>query len=159
VTQQPGTGAPGRNEDANQRIDRNWGELLQELRVVQTGIQLLAGFLLTLPFHQRFQDLSTVQELDYLAVVVLAIVATGLLVAPVSFHRAVFRRQQKEWLVLAAQRSARLGLGCMAVCIAGVVWLIFSVVLGTSAANLAGAVIGLFLIVLWFVVPFAARDR
>ena len=159
MTQEPGAGAPGRNEDANQRIDRNWGELLQELRVVQTGIQLLAGFLLTLPFQQRFQDLSTVQELDYLAVVVLAIVATGLLVAPVSFHRAVFRRQQKEWLVLAAQRSARLGLGCMAVCIAGVVWLIFSVVLGTSAANLAGAVIGLFLIVLWFVVPFAARDR
>ncbi|HLK94592.1 MAG TPA: DUF6328 family protein [Nocardioidaceae bacterium] len=159
MTCQPGAGAPGRNEDANQRIDRNWGELLQELRVVRTGIQLLSGFLLTLPFQQRFQDLSTVQELDYLAVVVLAIVASGLLAAPVSFHRAVFRRQQKEWLVLAAQRSARLGLVCMAISIAGVFWLIFSIVLGTSAASVAGALIGLFLVGLWFVVPFVARDR
>jgi len=159
MSQVAGSGAPGRDEDANQRIDRNWGELLQELRVVQTGIQLLAGFLLTLPFQERFQDLSTLQEIDYLAVVVLAIVSTGLLIAPVSLHRAVFRRQQKEWLVLAAHRSARLGLACMSLTIAGVVWLIFSVVVGTTAANVAGVAIGVFLVALWFVVPLVARSR
>src|SRR5918997_5958279 len=91
-----GGGAPGRQEDKNQRIDRNWNELLQELRVTQTGVQLLAGFLLTLPFQERFDDLTTVQEVDYLVVVVLAMVSTGMLIAPVSFHRAVFRRQEKE---------------------------------------------------------------
>jgi hypothetical protein len=155
---QQGNGAPGRNEDENERIDRNWNELLQELRVTQTGVQLLAGFLLTLPFQERFEDLSTAQEVDYLVVVVLAMVSTGLLIAPVSFHRAVFRRQEKEWLVLAAHWSARIGLALMSIAMAGVVWLIFSVVVGTTAAHIAGGTVGVFLVVLWFAAPLTARE-
>ena len=156
--QSQGGGAPGRNEDENERIDRNWNELLQELRVTQTGVQLLAGFLLTLPFQQQFSDLSTVQEVDYLVVVVLAMLATGLLIAPVSFHRAVFRKQEKEWLVLAAHWSARIGLALMCFAMAGVVWLIFSVVVGTTAAYVAGVAVGVFLVGLWFVAPLTARE-
>jgi len=158
VGQSQGGGAPGRNEDENERIDRNWNELLQELRVTQTGVQLLAGFLLTLPFQERFSDLSTVQEVDYLVVVVLAMLATGLLIAPVSFHRAVFRKQEKEWLVLAAHWSARIGLALMCFAMAGVVWLIFSVVVGTTAAYVAGVAVGVFLVGLWFVAPLTARE-
>ncbi len=152
-------GAPGRDENAQQRVDRNWSELLQELRVTQTGVQLLAGFLLTLPFQDRFADLSTTQEVVYLTVVVLAVTSTGLLVAPVSFHRAVFRRQEKEWLVLTAHWLARAGLVLMSIAVAGIVWLIFSVVVGTVAAYVAGIVMGLFLSGLWFAVPLAARGR
>lgn len=156
--QQQGGGAPGRQEDATQRIDRNWNELLQELRVTQTGVQLLAGFLLTLPFQERFSDLTTAEEVDYLVVVVLAMVSTGMLIAPVSFHRAVFRRQEKEWLVLAAHWSARIGLALMSLAMTGVVWLIFSVVVGTTAANIAGAAVGVFLVGLWFGAPLTARE-
>ncbi len=158
MSQSQGGGAPGRQEDKHERIDRNWNELLQELRVTQTGVQLLAGFLLTLPFQERFSDLSTVQEVDYLVVVVLSMVSTGMLIAPVSFHRAVFRRQEKEWLVLAAHWSARIGLALMSIAMAGVVWLIFSVVVGTTAANIAGAAVGVFLVGLWFGAPLTARE-
>ena len=154
-----GAGAPGRDEDERQRVDRNWSELLQELRVTQTGVQLLAGFLLTLPFQDRFADLSTAQDAVYLTVVVLAVTSTGLLVAPVSFHRAVFRRQEKEWLVVTAHWLARGGLALMSIAVAGIVWLIFSVVVGTVAAYVAGVGMGLFLVGLWFVVPLAARQR
>ena len=147
------------DETPEQTLDRNWNELLQELRVTQTGVQLLAGFLLTLPFQERFKDLSTGQEVDYLLVVVLSITATGLLIAPVSFHRAVFRQQEKEWLVLAAHWSARAGLVLMCFAMAGVVWLVFSVVVGLTAAWIASVAIGLFLVGLWFVVPSGARKQ
>jgi hypothetical protein len=154
-----GAGAPDRDETSEQRVDRNWNELLQELRVTQTGVQLLAGFLLTLPFQERFSDLSWGQELDYLLVVVLAITATGLLIAPVSFHRSVFRKQEKEWLVLAAHWSARAGLVLMSIAMAGVMWLIFSVVIGNTAAWVSSIAMGLFLVGLWFVAPLGARRQ
>jgi hypothetical protein len=146
-------------ESETERVNRNWNELLQELRVTQTGVQLLAGFLLTLPFQERFKDLSTGQEVDYLLVVVLAITATGLLVAPVSFHRSVFRQQEKEWLVLAAHWSARAGLVLMSIAMAGVMWLVFSVVVGNTAAWISSIAMGLFLVGLWFVVPLGARRQ
>lgn len=152
-------GGPGRDESERERVDRNWAELLQELRVTQTGVQLLAGFLLTLPFQTRFADLSSTQEYVYLGIVVLAVTATGLLVAPVSFHRAVFRRDEKEWLVLAAHWSARSGLVLMSLAVAGVVWLTFSVVVGETPAHVAGGLMAAFLAGLWFVLPRAALLR
>ncbi len=151
------SGSPRPDESETERVDRNWAELLQELRVTQTGVQLLAGFLLTLPFQERFANLSSAEEFDYLLVVVLSVLSTGLLVAPVSFHRAVFRRQEKEWLVLAAHWSARAGLVLMSAAMAGVVWLIFSVVVSTTAAWVAGGAIGAFLVALWFAMPLGAR--
>src|SRR3954453_3480738 len=89
----------GRTETANQRADRNWNELLQELRVTQTGTQILTGFLLTIPFQQRFAKLDSYQENLYLVLVLLAVPATILFVAPVALHRVLFRRRMKPQLV------------------------------------------------------------
>src|ERR1700712_4015200 len=89
-----------RNETTVQRLDRNWTDLLQELRVVQTGVQFLTGFLLTLPFQQRFWQLSSRQHDLYLASVSASVVATAFLQAPVSVHRALFRRHQRDEEVL-----------------------------------------------------------
>src|ERR1700761_457420 len=99
-----------RGETEMERLDRNWNSLLQELRVVQTGVQLLTGFLLTLPFQQRFDQLSSVERDIYLAAVASAIVATGFLQAPVSVHRALFRRHRREETVALAHRLAIIGL-------------------------------------------------
>ncbi len=86
----------GRDESAEERSDRNWAELLQELRVMQMGVQILTGFLLTLPFQQRFGDLDTFQTDVYLALVALAVLSTGLFVTPVSLHRTLFRRTARR---------------------------------------------------------------
>src|SRR5436309_15969109 len=85
-----------RNETPTERLDRNWGDLLQELRVVQTGVQLLTGFLLTLPFQQKFSRLDSGARGIYLFAVAASIVATGFLQAPVSVHRALFRKHRRK---------------------------------------------------------------
>ena len=83
-----------RSETETERLDRNWASLLQELRVVQTGVQLLTGFLLTLPFQQRFGALNLTMRVTYLATVACSVSSTMLLVAPVGMHRLLFRRHQ-----------------------------------------------------------------
>src|SRR5436305_7711810 len=93
-----------RSETETQRLDRNWNSLLQELRVVQTGVQLLTGFLLTLPFQQRFNVLDPPMRNLYLATVGCSVGATVLLVAPVGMHRLLFRRHRLQVLVSAAHR-------------------------------------------------------
>ena len=83
-------GPDGRNE-TEAKADRKWGDLLQELRVMQTGVQLTAGFLLTLPFQQKFGDLDDFQRDFYLVLVVLAGVTTALVITPVAAHRTLVR--------------------------------------------------------------------
>ncbi|WP_007514364.1 MULTISPECIES: DUF6328 family protein [Pseudofrankia] len=146
-------------ETLDQRRDRNWTELLQELRVAQTGVQLLTAFLLALPFQPRFSDLSSVQRTLYLVVVLLAVAATGLLLMPVSLHRAVFRRHQKELLIQAANAMAQAGLALLALAVAGVVTLIFDVVIGSLAGIIAGALTFLVLVLLWAVIPGIIRKQ
>ena len=99
-----------RDETETQRLDRNWASLLQELRVVQTGVQLLTGFLLTLPFQQRFDILADDMQRVYLATVSVAVLSTALLIAPVGMHRLLFRRHQLAALVSAAHVCAYAGL-------------------------------------------------
>src|SRR6188472_3299050 len=111
---EPDTDATERDETATQRADRNWDELLQELRVTQTGIQILTGFLLTLPFSQRFKDLDSLQRGAFLAILTGSVIATGLVTSPVAFHRVLFRHGQRPWLVEAANRAARAGLAFLA---------------------------------------------
>src|SRR5689334_19894510 len=82
----------GRDETEAERLDRNWTEMLQELRVTQTGTQILTGFLLTIPFQQRFAELDDTQRGIYLVLVAFAALATILALAPVSLHRALFRQ-------------------------------------------------------------------
>ncbi|MCK9877040.1 DUF6328 family protein [Frankia sp. Ag45/Mut15] len=151
--------AQARGETLAERADRNWGELLQELRVAQTGVQVLTAFLLSLPFQQRFTTLNHEQRVLYLVIVVLSAGATGLLVMPVSMHRAVFGRREKGALVHIASRVAQAGIALLALALSGVVALIFDVVEGRTAAIIAGAMALVLLVVLWAVVPLAVRLR
>ncbi len=141
------------HETAAERLDRNWNELLQELRVTQTGVQILTGFLLTLPFQERFTDLDDFQRTVYLVLVVLAVITTGLIVAPVGLHRIMFRKHLKAELVESADRLARSGLVFLALTVAGAALLVFDVVLDRTAAYVVGAGVLTLLAVLWFLVP------
>ena len=147
-----------RDESAAQRADRNLGELLQELRVAGLGVQVLFGFLLSLPFTNRFARLSPGQRDLYLASVVLAAVATALLVGPVAYHRMVFRRGQKERLVRAASVMAIGGLGAVALAVSAAVLLVTSYVGGGLAAGLITAFVACLFALLWFVFPLARRQ-
>lgn len=138
------------------RLSRNWHELLQELRVTQTGTQILTGFLLTLPFTPRFAELTQRQEITYLATMVGSVATTGLIVAPVAFHRLLFRQRQKPWLVAAADMTAKVGLLLLAVTTSGVVLLVFDVVLAWTAALIAATVTFVSLVVLWAGTPWLA---
>jgi hypothetical protein len=142
-----------RDETREERLDRNWDELLQELRVAQTGIQLLSGFLLTLPFTQVFHDLDHGQKALYLGLVVLAGLAVGINLTPLMLHRRVFRDHVKGRVVEAGHLASQVVMGAIAVLIVGTVTLIFSVVTSWAAGLAAGAALALVLIVLLGVVP------
>ena len=144
------------DESDSARLTRNLNELLQELRVTQTGEQILTGFLLTLPFTNRFGDLDDVQRLAYLAVLCGSVVATGLIIAPVAFHRVLFRHGERPWLVSAANQAARAGLASLALTTSGMVWLVFDLVTNRATATVAGTLSLVFFGVLWVVVPLRA---
>src|SRR6516165_7189918 len=127
-----------RGETETERLDRNWNSLLQELRVVQTGVQLLTGFLLTLPFQQRFNVLNEQMRIVYLATVGCSVGATVLLIAPVGIHRLLFRRHRLQVLVSAAHRCAYAGLALLGTALTGVTVTIFAAVAGSTAGIIAG---------------------
>lgn len=137
--------------------DRNWNELLQELRVTQTGLLLLTGFLVTLPFQGRFGNMSQSQVVGYLVVLCTAVSAMALVLAPVNYHRVLFRQREKEWLVLVGNQCARGGLVLSAFALSGVVWLIFDFVIGRTAGIIAGATALAALTLVWIGVPLATR--
>ena len=149
----------GRDETEAERADRNWNELLQELRVTQTGVQLLTGLLLTLPFQQRFTILDDLAKGIYLAVVISAVSATALLIAPVAFHRLLFRQGEKDWLASRGNWSAMCGLAALAFATSGALWLILDVVAGrTPAFSVGGGALVVFA-GLWWVFPLNRRRK
>ncbi|WP_110205369.1 DUF6328 family protein [Nocardioides daejeonensis] len=131
----------GRNESPAARSDRNWNELLQEFRVLQTGVQILGGFLLTLPFQSRFGDLDPYQETWYLGLVLLAAVTTVALLAPIAVHREMFRRRRKQETVVVGHLLARTVTALVGLLIAGVAAFVFDVVLGRTAGWVAGGAV------------------
>jgi len=145
--------------DEESALDRSWNELLQELRVTQTGLQILTGFLVTLPFQQRFESLGTRQQLMYLGALAVAVFATILVLAPASFHRLLFRQQEKDWLVRSGNTCARAGLFLSAIAVCGVAWLLFDVVVGPTAGTVAVVSTALAFFVIWGLVPLVARRR
>jgi hypothetical protein len=156
----PGEAADSRQETTAKRDDRNLGELIQELRVAGLGVQVLFGFLLSLPFTTRFVQLSTAQRDLYLATVTLAAVATTLLIGPVAYHRLVFRRGMKERLVRFANVLAILGLAAVGASVLGAVLLVTWYVGGVLAGCLITAFVGVMLLALWFAAPIVSRyDR
>jgi hypothetical protein len=146
------TGRTGRNETREEQLDRNWAELLQELRVLQTGVQILAGFLLTLPFQERFEDLDDFQVNLYLVNVVIAALTTAFILLPVSVHRRLFRKRLKETLVSSADTITKIALGGVALLSTGTAALVFDVTLNRSAGFTAGgALLGVLLVLLVYV--------
>ena len=101
-------------QPSQETLTRNWDELLQEIRVTQTGVQILTGFLLTVPFSNRFADLTAFQRDVYLAVLAGSVLTTGLVVAPVAMHRVLFRQRRRELLVESGNRFAMAGLAMLA---------------------------------------------
>lgn len=145
----------GRPESATQRADRNWSEILQELRVTQTGTQLISGFLLAIAFQQRFGSLTPFQVGFYLVLVMLAAGCTALGLAPVALHRRLFRHHEKIQTVSIANRLLRITIGLVALLTSGVVSFVFDVTLGPVAALVAGA--GILVVLVLLLLAFPAR--
>ncbi|WIV59965.1 DUF6328 family protein [Amycolatopsis nalaikhensis] len=140
-------------ETRNEQLTRNVGELLQELRVAQAGVQILFGFLLSVVFTDRFHDASGFEKSLHLSAVVLAVAATALLTAPAAWHRLLFRTGSRERILTVGNRIVLVGLVCLALAITSTVALIAKVVYGEIAmvviAVLSAAIFGS----LWFLIP------
>ena len=147
----------GRNESVNERMDRNWNEILQELRVTQTGTQIFTGFLLTIAFQTRFTELTTFQVRVYLVLVIAAVLTTAFGLAPVSLHRSLFRKGAKMIIVETAHIIMRITLVGVAVMLIGTVLLIFDLVVGRNAALILAGVTLLVVIIL-AVLPAVLRS-
>ena len=151
------TSEPGGHPE--QTINRNWTELLQELRSTQTGVQVLTGFLLAVPFTERFHTLDHVERTAYLVVLAGAVSATMALLAPIAYHRILFRQDRRPWLVETANRIARAGLVLAALTTCGVVFLAFDLAASRTAGIVAALAAFAGYVVLWVVVPLRAHPR
>src|SRR4051794_10402296 len=149
--------AESRGETLDQVLDRNVAELLQELRVAFTGVQILFAFLLSLAFTQRFARLGAFDLGVYTVALMSTALATMLFIAPVSFHRIVFRRRQKFALVIVADRLLVVGLALLIPAIASAVLLIMDVVLGRWQAVLGSCLTAMVGLLTWYVLPLAVR--
>jgi hypothetical protein len=147
----------GRNETELERCDRNLVELLQEVRVVQTGVQVLFAFLLMAPLTPRFAGLGTVRHAEYFVTLSLAGAAAILLMAPTAFHRVLFRQGDKEWLVTTANRLTIAGLGAVGLSMVGAFVFVSDILLGRWGAVATGVVAGGGCLILWALIPLARR--
>lgn len=150
-------GSSGRDESEEERLDRNLGELLGELRVALPGVQVLFAFLLVVPFNARFGQLSPGQERLYLVSLLSAGLASALLIAPTAHHRLTFRLQDKHHLVLVANRFAIAGLAFLALAMTGAIGLVTDVVFGASVAVPSAALITVAFVGLWLAWPLRRR--
>ena len=146
-----------RGETPMQRADRAYGEILQEVRVAQTGVQILFAFLLALAFQARFGSITTFQRGTYVATLMLCAGATALLIAPAAFHRVIYRRRLKQQLVSVANRLALSGLVLLLLSMTSAVLLIMDVVLGLVPAIALAAVVLAWFTMWWFVLPLRSR--
>lgn len=149
----------GRDETASERADRNWDELMQELRVMQTGTQILTGFLLAVAFQPLFTDLDHVQRTLYIALVLLAATATVLALAPVGLHRFLFAHRMKAELVRVADRLVKANLVVIGAVTVGVTVFILDIAVDRTAAIVTGTIGLLVVLLLWLVLPIRLRAR
>ncbi|MEV0637717.1 DUF6328 family protein [Streptomyces sp. NPDC050619] len=146
-----------RNETPLERADRNFGELLQELRVTQTGVQILFAFLLTLAFTPRFPSLDTVQRATYVVTLLLAVLAAALFTAPAALHRSLFQRGAKPRIVQVSSRLAAVGMGVLVLAFTGSVLLVVDVTTGRAGGVAAAAATLLVCLGLWGLLPRLVR--
>ncbi len=144
----------GRHEDEAERLDRNLEELLQELRVALPGVQVLFAFLLVVPFNQRFPTISQFQQSVYFVTLLLATTgAAAFLIAPTVHHRIQFRQQDKERIVMTANRFAIIGMLLLAVAMTGAVLLITDLLYKNTTVAIVTAAVAFMFAVLWYAVP------
>ncbi|MBT2511031.1 hypothetical protein J7I98_35470 [Streptomyces sp. ISL-98] len=147
----------GRDETPEERADRRWAELLQELRVAQTGVQIMFGFLLTVVFQPRFDELSTTDRDIYVVTVVLGAATVGALVGPVSFHRLVTGLRLKPQTVTWASRLTVVGLVLMLCTMASALLLILRMALHDTFALWLVVGLVVWFVLCWFALPVWAR--
>ena len=140
-------------------MDRNWNEMLQELRVTQTGTQILTGFLLAIAFQSRFTELDQFQQTVYLTLVSAAVLTTALGLAPVNLHRVLFREHRKQLIVSVAHVLLRLTLLGVGAVLTGTVLLIFDLVLDRRSAVVAASVTGVVLTMIAVLPHILRRSR
>lgn len=155
MAQAQDAGADGRDESKADRLDRNYGELLQELRVAETGVQILFAFMLSIAFQQRFQTLDQVQRAIYVITLLFCTVAIALLVAPVAFHRVVFRHGLKDELVTITNRLALAGTSFLLLAVLSGVLLILDYVVGRGFAAAVTFLLAVLFIGLWVALPLS----
>jgi membrane-bound acyltransferase YfiQ involved in biofilm formation len=147
----------GREETEDQRLDRNLGELLQELRVALPGVQVLFAFLLAVPFQQNFTEITSFEEKVYFATLLCTAISAALLISPTAYHRLTFHLQQKRQLVLLANRLAIAGLGFLALAMTGAIMLITDVLFGGVATVVFSAAALAMFTSLWGLLPLRRR--
>src|SRR3954452_16058970 len=148
---------PLRDETETERLDRNLIELLQEVRVVQTGVQVLFAFLLTVPFSARFDEITGFERAAYFTALVGATAASVLLIAPTALHRILFRMGQKEYMVTMSNRLALGGLASTAVAMIAVMLLVSDVMFGTGPGVVIGVVTAGAFVGVWPALPLRRR--
>jgi Family of unknown function (DUF6328) len=150
----------GREETEEERLDRNLGELLQELRIALPGVQVLFAFLLAVPFQQNFEKISDFDKTMYFVTLLLTALSAALLIAPSAYHRLTFRYQQKHRLVFVSNRLAIAGLGVLALAMTCAILLVTNVLWGTVATTVVTTVLVLAMFaVLWVALPMRRRFR
>jgi len=154
-----GDEAGQRNETKQERIDRNLGDLLQELRVAFPGVQFLFAFLLVVPFQQGWVDVDETEKVVYFIALVLTAISSVCFIAPTARHRLRFREGDLEWVVESANRLAVLGLICLGGAIAAVLLLVTMVVFSDVFAVIVCALIALLIVWTWFGAPLVRGLR
>jgi hypothetical protein len=156
---QAGPGYYVRQESEAQRLDRNWAELVQELRVIGTGVQILFAFLLSIPFQARFVGTTAFQRDNYLATLMLSGTAAAIFIAPVAIHRLLFRFRVKDEVVNVTDALALYGLASPSLAMIGAILLVSDWVAGRLGAANCGGVAALVLLGGWFAFPMWLRRQ
>lgn len=148
-----------RDESPAHKLDRNYSELLQELRVAETGVQILFAFLLAIAFQQRFADVDTFERTVYVVTLVSSALAVAVLIAPVAVHRGLFRRRRKDELVDLTARLAAIGLGFLAIAMLGAILLVLLVATDRALAIVLTAILAVVFGYLWALLPALVGRR
>lgn len=151
-------GDSDQREDTDERRARESGELLQELRIILPGVQILFAFLLMVPFSARFTDVTATQRYVFFGTLLLTAIATAFLIAPSAHHRVLWRQHVREERLQSANRLALAGLACLLAAMAGAVYLVSGVIFGSPVAAAASAAIAGLFLYLWFVQPMLHVD-
>ena len=149
----------GRDETEEERLDRNLGELLQELRVALPGVQVLFAFLLAVPFQQHFSAITPFERDVYFATLLLTATSAVMLIAPSAYHRLTFHFQQKRRLVFLANRFAIAGLAFLALAMTGAIVMITEVLFDPTMTAITGALAFAMFLVFWLLLPLRRRFR